>query len=231
MIELSRKNIVLGLIGFLGIISIPSFLEHYTYFLTGQIESIAKQGRWDLVALNIIGFLLFLIPLNYRRKADWKSMSIYSAFIVSLFIEMYGVPLGIYLSTPALTGFASSQNVVFSLFVFGWGFDLTLWMVIGLVITITGMLITALGWITIYRTEKYLVDTGIYGYSRHPQYVGITLIVIGWFIGWPTPLATLILPILLYTYYKLAIKEEKEVAEEIGEDKYQEYREKVPRFI
>lgn len=231
MVELSRRNIILGIIGFVGLISIPSFLDHYIYFLTGQIESIAKQGRWDLVALNIIGFLLFLIPLNYRRKADWKSMGIYSAFIVSLFVEMYGIPLGIYLSTPALTGFTGSQNVVFSLFVFGWGFDLTLWMLVGLIITVTGMAITALGWITIYRTDKELVDTGIYGYSRHPQYVGIILIVVGWFIGWPTPLATLILPILIYTYYNLALKEEQEVSKEIGEKKYQSYREKVPRFI
>lgn len=231
MVKLSRRNIVIGVIGFFGLISIPSFIDHYIYFLTGQIESIAKQGRWDLVALNIIGFLLFLIPLNYRRKADWKSMGIYSAFIVSLFIEMYGVPLGIYLSTPALTGFASSQNVVFSLFVFGWGFDLTLWMLIGLIITSIGMGILALGWATIYRTDKELVDTGIYNYSRHPQYIGIILIVVGWFIGWPTPLATLILPILVYTYYKLALKEEKEVSEELGKQKYQSYKEEVPRFI
>lgn len=231
MVELSRRSIVLGIIGFLGIISIPSFLDHYIYFLTGQIESIAKQGRWDLVALNVIGFLLFLIPLNYRRKANWKSMGIYSAFIVSLFVEMYGIPLSIYLSTPALTQFTGAQDVVFSLFVFGWGFDLTLWMVIGLLITCIGIGIVALGWATIYRTEEELVKTGIYGYSRHPQYVGITLIVVGWFIGWPTPLATLILPILIYTYYKLALEEEKEVSEEIGQQKYQSYREKVPRFV
>lgn len=231
MVRLNRRNIILGVIGFLGVISIPSFLDHYIYFLTGQIETISKQGRWDLVALNIIGFLLFLIPSNYRRKANWKSMGIYSAFIVSLFVEMYGVPLGIYLSTPALTSFSGTQNVVFDLFIFGWGFDLTLWMVVGLIITILGMAILTLGWITIYRTDKELVDTGIYSYSRHPQYIGILLIVVGWFIGWPTPLATLILPILVYTYYNLALEEEQEVAEEIGEQKYEEYRQKVPRFI
>ena len=231
MVEINRRNILLGIIGFVGLISIPSFLDHYIYFLTGQIENIAKQGRWDLVALNIIGFLLFLIPLNYRRKADWKSMGIYSAFIVSLFIEMYGVPLSIYLSTPALTSFTGSQDVVFSLFLFGWGFDLTLWMLIGVIITGLGAAILALGWITIYRTDEELVDKGIYGYSRHPQYIGILLIVVGWFIGWPTPLATLILPFLVYTYYKLALEEEREVAEEVGKQKYESYKEKVPRFI
>lgn len=231
MVEVNRRNIILGIIGFLGIISIPSFLDHYVYFLTGQIENIAKKGRWDLVMLNIVGFLLFLIPLNYRRKADWKSMGIYSAFIVSLFIEMYGVPLSIYISTPALTNFTGSQNVVFSLFIFGWGFDLTLWMLVGVLITCLGIAILGLGWITIYRTDKELVDTGIYSYSRHPQYIGIMLIVFGWFIGWPTPLATLILPLLIYTYYKLALEEEKEVSEEVGEQNYESYKEKVPRFI
>ena len=229
--ELNRRTILLGIIGFLGIISIPSFLDHYLYFLTGQIENIAKQNRWDLVLLNIVGFLLFLIPLNYRRKADWQSMGIYSAFIASLFIEMYGVPLGLYLSTPALSSFTGPQEVVFSLFILGWGFDLTLWMIIGLLVTLAGMAVVALGWITIYNTDEELVTDGIYHHSRHPQYVGIALIAAGWFIGWPTPLATLILPVLIYVYYKAALKEEKEVAEEVGEEKYNEYREKTPTFI
>lgn len=227
MAELNRRNLILGIIGFIGILSIPSFLSHYLYFLTGQIELIAKQGRWDLVALSIIGFLAFLIPLNYRRKANWRSMGIYSAFIVSLFVEMYGVPLGIYLSTPALTGFSGGAEIVLNIL----GFGLTPWMIVGLLITVLGMLIVSIGWFTIYRTDKDLVDTGIYSYSRHPQYIGIILIVVGWFIGWPTPLGTVILPILLYSYYKLALKEEKEVAEQIGEQKYRSYRDEVPRFI
>ena len=73
MVETTRRNILLWTIGFLGIISIPSFLDHYLFFLSGQVEYIVGKNRWDLVLLNIVGFLLFLIPLRYRRKADWKS--------------------------------------------------------------------------------------------------------------------------------------------------------------
>ncbi|MDY6779326.1 MAG: methyltransferase, partial [Halobacteria archaeon] len=71
-----------------------------------------------------------------------------------------------------------------------------------------------------------------YAYSRHPQYVGIILIVVGWFIGFPTILTTVILPVLVYFYYKAAVKEEKEVMEELDDpSEYEEYRKSTPMFV
>lgn len=228
--ELDRRSLVLGATVFLCLISIPSFLEHYLYFMTGQVEEVVFKGRWDLVMLNVLGFLLFVIPLHFRRKADWKSFSIYSAFIVSLFVEMYGIPLTVYLSSTALFTASAPQTVWYSFSLLGESFWLTPWMLIGLGITVLGMIIVAVGWTTIYRTDEELVTTGVYSYSRHPQYIGIVLVALGWFIGWPTLLTTLLLPVLFYTYYMLSLKEEKEVSEQVGEE-YGKYCEKVPRFV
>jgi protein-S-isoprenylcysteine O-methyltransferase Ste14 len=175
------------------------------YFLSGQAKMIVFQGKWDIVALSIIGFLAFLIPLNYRKRADWRSMGIYSAFIVSLFIEMYGIPLTIYMSSAAFGGLnpASVPNTILTFNAIGYTFAMNTWMVVGAVITAIGMGIVAWGWSTIYRTEKDLVKTGIYSYSRHPQYLGIILIAVGWFIGWPTLLTAVMLPIDIYEHYNL----------------------------
>ncbi|MFB6182730.1 MAG: hypothetical protein ABEI78_01565, partial [Candidatus Nanohaloarchaea archaeon] len=90
--NIDLRSFIIGFITGLGVIALPSYIKYYLFMITPRIQHIVIQGRWDLVLINIIAFLLFLIPLNYRRKADWKSYSIYTAFIISLFVEMYGIP-------------------------------------------------------------------------------------------------------------------------------------------
>ncbi|MCJ7450172.1 MAG: DUF1295 domain-containing protein [Candidatus Nanohaloarchaeota archaeon QJJ-9] len=158
-------------------------------------------------------------------------MGIYAAFIASLFIEMYGIPLTVYLSSTALSPInPTPPNYLLNFSLLGQNFGMDLWMLVGAGITLIGMLIIALGWYTIYNREGF-VRSGIYSHSRHPQYLGIILIAAGWFIGWPTLLTTALFPALVYTYYKLSLKEEKEVAEEVGKEKYEKYREKTRMFI
>jgi len=94
-----------------------------------------------------------------------------------------------------------------------------------------GMTLIILGWVTLYRNTKKegLVTSGIYNYSRHPQYLGFILIILGWFFGWPTPLTLIFAPILIYKYVTVCRKEEIEVKKEHPE--YDNYRSKVPFMI
>jgi len=225
--SLTKRKTGFSLILLLSFISLPSFYNHLRFFLSGQIQFFMKQNAWLLVFGSIAFFLLFLIPLKFRRKTEWRSAGIYTAFLISLFVEMYGLPLTVYLTSAFVTLPSSNQIPVF-LFNFA-GFSVNLWMTIGAVITALGSLIVAIGWYTIYNAQG-LAKKGIYKYSRHPQYLGIILITVGWFIGWPTPLTGLILPILIYEYYRLTKEEEKEALEEFGE-RYKDYMETTPRFI
>ena len=98
------------------------------------------------------------------------------------------------------------------------------------ILMIIGTVFILVAWITLYKKIKTeeLVTTGIYTYSRHPQYLGFILIILGWFVGWPTVLTAIFIPILLYKYVKVCTVEEKELAHI---KKYQNYKKQVPFFI
>jgi hypothetical protein len=86
------------------------------------------------------------------------------------------------------------------------------------------------GWSLIYKSEgKYLVTTGIYRHIRHPQYVGLFVITVGFLIQWPTLITLILWPFLLLAYYRLAKREEAEVAKQFPQE-FPAYKAAVPGF-
>lgn len=76
-----------------------------------------------------------------------------------------------------------------------------------------------------------LVTSGVYQYSRNPMYVGLVLILLGWAFYLSHFLAFVLLPIfILYTTRFQIQPEERMMAQKFGKT-YQDYLNKVRRWI
>ncbi len=224
---------LLAVLALVPIVYWQPFYEHFYAYLTGTIISNVITSQWGVALLSIGFFLLFLIPLNYRRRAKWIDYGLATAFFISLFIEMYGIPLTILFASKYFftSGIRLPDNVIeFEFFGVGMGMDHA--MAYGSVLMALGIFLISWGWWSLYRQSKNgsFAKTGPYAISRHPQYLGFILLILGWFFGWPTIITVAFSPILIYKYLRAARSEEKDALTSFG-DEYAQYRSKTPLLI
>lgn len=198
-------------------------------------------GMWPVVVFNILLFLLFAVGLiRPKKKREWRSMGAFLGFFVALFTEMYGFPLTIYLLStwlgkayPVLDPFShpSGHLVLVFLGLAHSPVAMTILHIISNGIIFFGAYLIYKGWILIHDAKgENLVTGGIYSHVRHPQYSGLFLITIGFLIQWPSLTTLVMWPVLMFVYYRLAMREEKDLAEQFGKD-FIQYKNRVPAFI
>ncbi len=198
-------------------------------------------GLWGLAFVNAAIFIFFAFSFfKPQTKRDWRSFSAFSAFLVALFVEMYGFPLTIYLLSgwlqsryPEVNWFSHDAGHLLEELV-GWRanphfgpFHILSFVLIG-----GGFWLISSGWARLYQAQKrkMLATDGIYARVRHPQYDGFILVMLGFLFQWPTLLTLAMFPVLTFMYIRLARKEEQEALATFGEE-YRAYMARVPGFF
>lgn len=204
-------------------------------------SDVPAYGLWGLVILNSIIFIGFAYSFyKPQTKTDWRSFNAFSAFVIALFVEMYGFPLSIYLFSGWLAAnypgvdFLSHDNghLIHTLLGLKGNPHWDIFHILSNVLIFGGFLILSNAWHVLWKAQRRhkLASTGIYARMRHPQYVAFIAIMLGFLLQWPTLPTLIMFPILTVMYVRLAHKEEAISEGEFGEE-WRRYAAVTPRFF
>lgn len=198
-------------------------------------------GLWSLVILNSAIFLMFAFSFFKPQTArDWRTFGAFAAFIVALFVEMYGFPLTLYIMAgwlqtkyPGLDLLSHNSGHLWSTLLGDKGdahfgpLHIASYVFLG-----GGFYLLSSAWSVLYHAQRHntLATTGAYARIRHPQYVAFVLILLGFLLQWPTLLTLLMFPILLVMYARLAVTEEAQMRKQFGAE-FDAYTARTPRFL
>jgi protein-S-isoprenylcysteine O-methyltransferase Ste14 len=201
----------------------------------------SAYGLWSLVLFNSAVFILFAFSFfKPRTTRDWRTFGTFSAFIVALFVEMYGVPLTIYL----LSGWLTTRfpgvdplshdfgHLWYTLLGFSGNPHLNPIHILSNLLIAGGFILLSAAWHVLFRAQQTgaLATTGPYAYIRHPQYAAFVVIMAGFLLQWPTLVTLVMFPILVTVYVRLAAREEQEVRAQVG-DAWDAYATVTPAFF
>ena len=204
-------------------------------------QETSVYGLWSLVILNSLMFIIFAFSFaKPRTTRDWRSLGMYSAFIVALFTEMYGFPLTLYLLSGWLSqrfpgvDFLSHDAGHLLEVMFGWRANPHFgpFHILSNLLIFAGFWLLHSAWQALYRAQREhrLATDGPYARVRHPQYIAFVLVMFGFLLQWPTLITLVLFPVMVALYVRLARREERDALAEFGDD-YRRYAARVPAFI
>lgn len=197
-------------------------------------------GNWRDAFIVSGVFLVFVLGLVWPRGgAQWRNAGLYSAFLISLFVEMFGIPLTIYAVAPLVQlhalDFGRNESHLGAylldqaqLVPLASGVHLV--MTVSMALVAMGLALVAIGWVQVFGARHELMTSGIYRYVRHPQYLGLILVVLALNLQWPTIPTLLMAPVLIVMYVRQARREDKELEARFG-GAFADYASRVPAFI
>jgi protein-S-isoprenylcysteine O-methyltransferase Ste14 len=194
-------------------------------------------GLWGLAGVDSLLVVIFAVSFFHPQgRRDWRTLGGFAAFIVALFSEMYGYPLTIYLLSGTLgarLGLSHSSGHLWNDLIGGQGDPhLSPFHLASYALIIAGFWLVAAAWRVLYAAQRSgeLATSGAYARVRHPQYVGLLLIMVGFLVQWPTIPTLVMFPVLAMTYRRLAIREEREARQRFGE-RWDAYASHMPRML
>jgi Putative protein-S-isoprenylcysteine methyltransferase len=206
-----------------------------------SIGSEFDYGHWGTVIFWTLIWSGTVFALTYPRSLrEWCIFTLFAAFLAEEFTELYGFPYTIYLFSDSLAPYPTADLLSHRAG--------DLWRILlkqddryemvdlyhlgGGILIFGGLGVLMYAWKVLRDAQASGVPatTGPYAWVRHPQYLALVLIMLGFVVQGPTLPTLMLLPILVYLYVLLAIREEKQVLEKFG-PAYAVYMKRTPRFV
>ena len=190
-------------------------------------HDVQAYGLWSLVVINSAIFILFSFSFfKPATRRDWRTFGTFAAFIIALFVEMYGFPLTVYLLSgwlarrfPGIDPLShASGHLWYTLLGFKGNPHANPIHLASNVLIVIGFFLLSSAWRVLYRAQQQgtLASTGPYAHVRHPQYAAFVVIMFGFLLQWPTLVTLVMFPVLVTVYVRLARREESEARARFG---------------
>lgn len=200
----------------------------------------AWYGNWRDAFIVSAVFLAFVLGFAWPRGGmQWRNAGMYSAFLISLFVEMFGIPLTIYVIAPLLDlralDFGMNESHLWAYVLDRAGLvplaaGARLVMIVSMALIALGAALVAVGWAQVYGARDELRTSGLYRLMRHPQYLGLILVVVALVVQWPTILTLAMAPLLVLMYVRQARREDRDLEARFA-SAFAAYAARVPAFI
>lgn len=141
------------------------------------------------------------------------------AFLVLPGIVAFAIPLSIAYGGPRQPRFFSVGAIPLSL-----GIALLMWCV-------REFYVVGKGTLAPWSPPKSIVTTGLYRFTRNPMYVAVTLILIGWAIGFRSPGLSLYALVVPIGFHLRVITYEEPWLDRTFGQAWSDYKQRVPRWL
>ena len=186
-----------------------------------------------LVILLTAHFIIFFTPLIIIRKKGADPHGTHKNY--SLLAKI--TPISYFLLIIYIISYIFFSNAIYLFPIFTL-FSEKIYVIIGIIIIILGLLLESYGIITLGlnfrielpKEETKLITSGIYRFMRNPIAFSVYLFVIGLFLITPNLLSLIISIINIITFNAKVGKEELFLLERFGDD-YKEYKNRVGRYF
>src|SRR5919106_2711834 len=198
-------------------------------------------GHWGSALFYSVAWsIVIFVLIRPRTLRELCVFILFALFLIDEFTEIYGVPLSINLVSRWLAFYPQTDlfsrragelwRIVFRQPEEIEGIDP--YYIMGGMLIFGGLGVLYYAWRELQAAQASGVPavTGPYAWARHPQYLALISIMLGFVISGPTLLILAMFPIVTYLYVLLARREEQEALTKFG-PAYALYMKRTPRFI
>jgi hypothetical protein len=206
-----------------------------------SMSSELDYGHWETVIFHaFIWTVLVLALIRPRTPRELGAFAVLAIFLIEEFIELYGFPFTLTLFSDWLPYYPTADLLSHRAG--------DLWRILlrmddryealdhfhlgGGILIFGGLGLLFYASIVLRQAQDSGVPatTGPYAWARHPQYLALFSIMLGFLVQGPTLLILVLFPILVYLYVRLARREEQETLAKFGQA-YAIYMKRTPRFV
>lgn len=202
---------------------------------------VSGYGHWGLVIFNALLWIgVTLVLIRPRALREKYAFSLLALFLADEYIELMGFPFTISLLSDKFMSYPTAEflsrragdlwRILLHQEDTGEGLDL--YHLVGGVFIFGGLVLLFFASRVLQHTQASGLPAtmGPYAWVRHPQYLALILMMLGFVIQGPTLLTLLLFPVLGYLYVRLARSEERELLAKYGQA-YAAYMKRTPSFI